>query len=62
MVVKHQLDALVCCGTWHPSANELLLGMVDSKVVQWPGVVPSHLLQPHMPVPSAALQCALLVD
>lgn len=54
VVTKHSVPAQVAAIQWHPDANELAATLLNNNLLSWQGVVPTHLLEPHVPVPDVA--------
>ena len=53
VLTKHTLPAAVASLEWHPTANELAGTLLDNNLLAWQGVVPGHLMEPHVAVPDA---------
>lgn len=54
VVLKQSIAAVVLSLAWNPAANELAAGLTDGTLLVWPGVVPSHMVEPHVALPEAA--------
>ena len=53
-VAKHELPAPVCCGAWHPVANEIMLALASNQIWRCPDIVPTDLLPPQEAEPKPA--------
>lgn len=53
VLTKHTLPAAVAALEWHPHANELAGTLLNNNVLSWQGVVPTHMVEPHVSVPDA---------
>ena len=51
VLTKHTLPAAVAALEWHPTANELAATLLNNNLLAWQGVVPGHLIEPHVSVP-----------
>lgn len=54
VVLKHSIAAVVLSLAWNPAANELTAGLTDGTLLVWAGVVPGHMVEPHVALPEAA--------
>jgi hypothetical protein len=51
VLAKHSLPAAASALEWHLAANEVVAVLVNNQLLSWQGVVPTHLVEPHVTVP-----------
>lgn len=54
VVLKHSVSAVVLSLAWNPASNELLAALTDGTFLLWQGVVPGHMVEPHVALPEVA--------